>query len=818
MPGPTLIEVPFPMGGLNEMSAYRRQPEGTSPALLNVRPFAALGGRARGGQRAGLSRYFDSQVNGSNAIQEITTLIEAFDPSDLVADTLLFSEDFTQSDGLLDTTHWYRHEGGDIGGGTAASTTVGSATAPTVSSNRIDPEDWTDDTSGLGWVKDSIDPGSAYIVQFKFSGDAAGNPWVFAVAFRGPDPSTDNSAWSYLIAGVQDDSTAGKMKAFLLYGTSSAEREEVEVDCTESEQDFQLHVNANRMKVYVDNVLVIDRTVTTHSGQTHIGFGAYRDGSMVPDIWMDEFRIYTAQEPASLRDANLHIVSGGTWNVGDLTTGLSVPTGGSGAFSTSGIVSLQPAYQAVYGCDGVAANYKKFKPSTNAVSAWVAESGSLPVGGTSALTWDSITDEDTIVLSGTGLGLSAGDYFEIRDSAGHVNDYAYRIESVSEGGGNTTLDFSPDLQDATLTGDDRGDIYEGEFAARFSTLYRGRLVLYGLFTDPQNWFMSAVGDPLDWDYHPATTSATQAVAGTNADADRLGDVLTCCAPFSDDLMIMGGDHTLWVMRGDPAAGGVIDAISYETGIAGAEAYTFDPQGNFYFFGSGTVWRIGAGLSTEPEPLSRDSLERTFGEIDLTEYRIKLIWDTGGEGIHIFIVPSSEPSTAPYHYWFDLRTGSFWRDQFPAGHGPTAVHNFDADDPNDRALLLGGFDGYIRRIDDTATDDDGTAIESYVDIGPFVVAGDLLISRLVLTQAILAEGSDPVRLEVYGADTAENVVNSDTPRFVRTLNAGRSAQLRQRVRANAVRFRLHNDSATSRYWALESMVAAFIGGGKVRAVE
>ena len=56
--------------------------------------------------------------------------------------------------------------------------------------------------------------------------------------------------------------------------------------------------------------------------------------------------------------------------------------------------------------------------------------------------------------------------------------------------------------------------------------------------------------------------------------------------------------------------------------------------------------------------------------------------------------------------------------------------FDGDAPTDRQLLIGGQNGQILKIDDSAADDAGYAIASRVTIGPITPAGDLSEAKLV----------------------------------------------------------------------------------------
>ncbi len=356
----------------------------------------------------------------------------------------------------------------------------------------------------------------------------------------------------------------------------------------------------------------------------------------------------------------------------------------------------------------------------------------------------------------------------------------------------------------TLPVDDDGNTCES------LVMYRGRIVGCNLYGDPQNWFMSAVNDPRDWDYAPATTSATQAVAGNSCDAGKVADILVCPIAFSDDFMLFGGDHTIWMLRGDPADGGVIDNVSRSVGVAGPEAWATDGQGGVYFMSRDGLYRLlpKQGL----ECLSGQAMAETFSTFDLTASRVRLAWDFQRVGLHIFITPLAE--TTSLHYWWCARTGGFWPDAFPDAVGPTAVANYDADLPNDRAIFLGGFDGAVRKPDSSAANDDGTAIDSWVKYTPLQPAGAYGAGKLSEIIAVLDEQSDPVDLSVFAGDTAEAAVGASTARFTRELSAGRSNRILNRVRGNTLVLQLGNDDVDET-WATESIQAGIQAVGKTR---
>jgi hypothetical protein len=572
-----------------------------------------------------------------------------------------------------------------------------------------------------------------------------------------------------------------------------------------AEHTLQLTGSGNFFRLYLDGALVVSHSSPVNSANTRWGFGVVCTTVNPTATYMRALQAFAGVVPTTLRTTKLITASGGNLYQGD-SSGVTLIPGGSSAMNTTGIVRMQQAFGKMYFVDGTSSHYKVYDPSTGSVIAWVPTTGSLPAGifsGTAyPVTAASITSS-TLTVTGNLTGLVAiGDIVTVSGGTeSPSNNGYYRITNTSFGA-STTLTVSP----APLNNTPAGVPILGpsQSAATMIALYRGRIVLAGVASDPQNWFMSKAGDPLDWNYTPTTITQTMAVAGNNSTAGLMGDVITCIAPYNDDLMFMGGDHTLWVMRGDPAAGGVIDNISYQTGIVGPDAWTRDPEGTFYFFGAGTLWRVSAGTTT-PEPLSRGVLDRTFGAIDYATYQVRLLWDENNKGVHLYFTPATQPGSSPSHYFWDRRAGGFWPDQYPVALGPTAVWNFDADLPNDRAMLLGGFDSYIRQIPATIQkDDDGTVIHSYVRYAPKVYGGDTANARLSDLVPIMDTSSDQVSLRIFAGDSPESVAVSTVPQVSKVLRSGRNVNLRQRVTGNALLLELESVAST---WVTATYYAA-----------
>ena len=75
------MELPMPQNGLHRGLSNEKQPPGTTPDCLNVRPHDTDEGRVTIGQRPGLAKAYTTQVSGARPIismaQITTTYIES---------------------------------------------------------------------------------------------------------------------------------------------------------------------------------------------------------------------------------------------------------------------------------------------------------------------------------------------------------------------------------------------------------------------------------------------------------------------------------------------------------------------------------------------------------------------------------------------------------------------------------------------------------------------------------------------------------------------------------------------------------------------
>jgi hypothetical protein len=359
---------------------------------------------------------------------------------------------------------------------------------------------------------------------------------------------------------------------------------------------------------------------------------------------------------------------------------------------------------------------------------------------------------------------------------------------------------------------------------RLITNWRGRIVLAHNSNDPQNWFMSAKDDPYDWDYYPPVVQSTQAIAGNVARAGRTPDIINALVPYNDDLLFFGCDHSLWRLSGDPMQGGEIDLVSDITGMAFGRSWTKDPEGRVYFFGSrGGVYVMATGGL--PQRLSLHRIERRMQDVDLSANYMELVWNYKDEGLHVFQFPYGSGGTAVRHWFWEQKTGAWWEDEFGTSADtsvqPTAVVLLDGDAFDDRVIVLGHEDGYLRKWDpdsysdkQTATSDrDPTvAIDSRVLYGPFHTEGAQREMRFSRIWSVMADDQGPVNFELFAQPVPDVLGN---PRVSGTFQPGQNGSKPARARGSYVNMRLRN-AALNQRWSVETVAWEAHAAGRVRS--
>jgi len=456
-----------------------------------------------------------------------------------------------------------------------------------------------------------------------------------------------------------------------------------------------------------------------------------------------------------------------------------------------------------------------------AMKLYIADWGRYKIEGTDGTIDAGGTILDSASVSDwSALSISANDdMVELTNADGLVNAGTYKIQTIAAesitlassagGAGGCTFKIlrGPKVYDnsadaLTLITATVGSIPVG---SKVLCLYRDRLV----WAIAQAWYMSRQGTPTDYNY--GATDAQRAVYGQGSNAGELGENITALCPFKDDYLVFGCQNSTWVLRGDPAYGGSIDAVSRNVGILSAKSWCYGPSGELIFISRDGLY-VMQGLS-EPQSLSHERLPIELKNISEENYDVFLEYDVKERGVHIYLTGKNEGPSI--HWWFDWQYKSFWKVKTATNYEPTATFSLRSEVGNETGVLLGGRDGYVRRFDRDNETDDGTEITSYILYGP-IRLGDNEFDKGVLLELIGTRDwhSGTITWEVYVGTKAEDAVNSSTVFETGTWTRdGLNPTARPWAGGGAYCLKLKNTG--SRRWAIEQVLTTLEDMGRNR---
>jgi hypothetical protein len=448
-------------------------------------------------------------------------------------------------------------------------------------------------------------------------------------------------------------------------------------------------------------------------------------------------------------------------------------------------------FKDVYFCDG--ANYKFFDVSANLISTWEATNGgAMP---------EQVLPTKPIAFAYNSVPI----IIDLLDHGFQTDDEVTITGALGNTAANGTWRIIVSTEDRfTLTGSDGNGGYTGGgqcsailMGSRCSLIavWGGRIVLSGLRSDPNNIFMSAVGDPFNFDYSPPVQTVQQAVAGSiTTGYGKNPDIVTAIIPYTDDVLLIGGTRSIRKFLGNPAEGGINVSVTEITGVAYGAAWCQSPEGIIYFFGSrGGVYRMDPE-SGVPNRLTSMTIDERLADIDLDANVVSLLWDDRAIAVRIYITPISGGPAV--NYVWDVRNEAWWPFSYANNvHNPFSIHLLSGTRPEDRIILEYGQDGYVRMVDIDAPTDDGTEINSFMFLGPF---SDAMLIQLETT---LSETSNDVTWSVCTSRTEELALTA-TPRLMGKFTKGRNMTQWPRVYIERGYLKL---SASGR-WAMEKVMA------------
>ncbi len=352
--------------------------------------------------------------------------------------------------------------------------------------------------------------------------------------------------------------------------------------------------------------------------------------------------------------------------------------------------------------------------------------------------------------------------------------------------------------------------------ATLLALFRDRLWHGGFAVDPFNFIASRSGDYLDYD--EGSDDPDGAFAGNSAiQAGLVSDAITAFVPFGDVSMVIGMASSTAIVRGDPKAGGSIDYLSREVGIAVANAYARTPNGALFLLARDGLYILPPGGASVKE-FSRGRMDTTLGSIDFTTLSVVMSWDPLELGLKIILVPADAEQGNTIVFW-EQRKDALWVDTTSAPIRITAATPLRGSGGPGGNLLLGCQDGYIRVMDPAALDDDGYPIVSRLRFTPKQLLGMFVDAKIVQTRFYWGdaggEGNFNVKYSFFMGNDALDASNNTAADYTNTVTiSGYQAVDRTRIRGACAVLEIGND-VQGKTWQVEKITSFFAASGRIR---
>lgn len=360
--------------------------------------------------------------------------------------------------------------------------------------------------------------------------------------------------------------------------------------------------------------------------------------------------------------------------------------------------------------------------------------------------------------------------------------------------------------------------------------YRGRASLSGNQGKEHQWYHSRQKNPWDWLY--GKNDAQSAVAGNDADAGEIGDVVISQIPYKDDFEIFGCANTLWVMAGDAAEGGTINELDLTTGMLGSEASCWDNADNLYIMSTKGLLLIPPGFGT-PVSLTEEIYPDFVKDLayDPSLHRLTMEFDRLRNGI--LIAKTTTATGGNSCWWYSLRTGGLFPESYPTQCGPFSLFWYEAMDPDYRGLLFGCNDGYTRYHDDSSIDDNigatDEAVTSYVTLGPIKLGGENREGKITSMVGVTTGGSSggsendssDVAYKIFVDRTADGILEKlsadSAPTVTGTISAPgrpRGSKKKQPIKGVWAGIRLEN-STLAETWGFDTLILGVKDAGRIK---
>jgi len=596
------VTLPIPINGYSDSLNHQHGADGFVTSAMNVVPSDNWEHRRRIGTRQGFQAIADMGVGNDENIQLLLTY-------EVYRDTQMVQEVLIVSGGNM----YYVDGSGDTNAIAYASDTAGEAT---VTFNGLPVIDET--------IKLTSDTGTEKTYTVKLEEDLANNQFSYADAEATTTINFVDStvAEDETITIVSADGTSIVYTAKALENTNANEFDQSDSDvatatslynCLVDQDNSPLHYGKITVEDDTAGVLTLTQDVNGTTGNTTVT--STLTGVTTPDFTGGTDTKTAAS--ASLKDCIEH-TSGhnGEITVADATGVLTLTQENNGSVGNTAVTSTL----------------------TNVVKTNF-------LGGGSVSAAQQITDYDTVrgIQFGTNVYLVNGKYYLKIDMAAST-PVCEEWAEVSD-----TVPFAG-LPEDTTTND----------KCTLITRFGGRVVLSGLATSRNNWFMSRIGDADDWSYL-ANQSAGPQAGDASTDFGLLGEPIVAMFPFGESGLMMASRNTLTYLTADPVVSGAqFIKMSNGVGVMGADAWCQGAEKSCYIAGADGVYMIQPNQFNiqRGQSMTTGRLDGFFSSVNPSEIDLRLAFDPARQTVFMFVNRPNDP-TGMVHYQHHIPTQSWW---------------------------------------------------------------------------------------------------------------------------------------------------------------
>ena len=304
----------------------------------------------------------------------------------------------------------------------------------------------------------------------------------------------------------------------------------------------------------------------------------------------------------------------------------------------------------------------------------------------------------------------------------------------------------------------------------------------------------------------------RAVVGRFSPLGLIPDTITSLMPYNQDLLLFFCESSIWEMSGSPNTETFrMRPVTTVSGGAAGRSWCLGPNGDIFFVSSrGGIYNLQ--LQAPPRRISANRIDDFMSDVDVASSYINLTWNEEAQGFHIHITPHVAAATK--HLFYDVRTDGWFVDKYGSTDlDPSAVLAINDRTSTKREVVLGCRDGALRyqTVGDSQTTDNGTAIDSFVLLGPFGSQDRERAMMITGLRGTIGSGSQPVDYEVLRGDTADEASSAD-PVATGTWNDARSTVDRQRASGASLFIKVQGGGDPP--WTFERVLASTRMTGRV----